>query len=176
MEGRDAGGVGHGDAEDLADGGAGAGGVLGFDFADGGFGAVDLVAGGDFEGAAEAVEDGSGPAEVGGDAGGDFVPTGAGGGAEAVGVGDGLAGGEGLGSLAAHAVPGEGGACWARDAINYSRCRFRWGKSEWMACLCMIAWVSRLCVRAQESGSSWRPGGVRRPARPPPLGRTYRTC
>ena len=35
------------------------------------------MAGGDFEGAAEAVEDGSGPAEVGGDAGGDFVPTGA---------------------------------------------------------------------------------------------------
>ena len=44
-----------------------------------------------------------------GDAGGDFVPTGAGGGAEAVGVGDGLAGWEGLGFLAAHAVPGEGG-------------------------------------------------------------------
>ena len=52
------------------------------------------MAGGDFKGAAEAVEDGSGPAEVGGDAGGDFVPTGAGGGAEAVGVGDDLAGGE----------------------------------------------------------------------------------
>jgi hypothetical protein len=58
VEGRGVGGVGHGDAENLADGGAGAGGVLGFDFADGGFGAVDLVAGGDFEGA--------GPAEVGG--------------------------------------------------------------------------------------------------------------
>jgi hypothetical protein len=77
VEGRGVGGVGHGDAEYLADGGAGAGGVLGFDFADGGFDAVDLVAGGDFEGAAEAVEDGSGPAKVGGDAGGDFVPTGA---------------------------------------------------------------------------------------------------
>jgi len=129
--------VGHGDAEDLADGGAGAGGVLGSDFGDGGFGGVDLVAGGDFEGAAEAVEEGVGPADVGGDAGGDLVPTGAGGGAEAVGVGDDLAGGEGLGFLAAQAVPGEGGggvvgagglgeveggveggACWASMALQ----------------------------------------------------------
>jgi hypothetical protein len=37
------------------------------------------------------------------------VPTGAGGGAEAVGVVDDGAGREGLGFLALHAVPGEGG-------------------------------------------------------------------
>jgi hypothetical protein len=65
------------------------------------------LAGGDFEGAVEAVEDGFGPAEFGGDAGGDFVPTGAGSGGEAVGVGDDLAGGEGLGPLPLHAVPFE---------------------------------------------------------------------
>ena len=62
-------------------------------------------------------------------------------------MGDGLAGGEGLGSLAAHAVPGEGGGgvvgagglgevedgveggvLLAWDAINYSPWKFCWGE------------------------------------------------
>ncbi len=82
-------------------------------------------------------------------AGGDFVLTGAGGGAEAGGVGDDLAAGEGLGFFAAHAVPGEGGggvvgagglgevedgaagrACRAWDGSNYSRWKFRWGRTQ----------------------------------------------
>ena len=83
---------------------------------------ADLEAGGDFEGATEAVNDGFGPAGVRGDADGDFVPTGAGVGAEDVSVGDDRAGGDGSEFLAAHAVPGEG--------CRYAVCSGRFGQVE----------------------------------------------